>query len=798
MFRITRSRRIPTLSVDSSTKNNNTIKPVINDKNKKTASNKAKVLEHDKKTSSIKQNKESNVKNTRSKMLISKSKLHPTKICNPLVNKSSLLTKNSPALRDRTNSFNKLYKVNNRPVTTNTKLSSDIKIKKAKLDNKLLVESQILIERCNITKYNIQNKNSISINSEKQKNKATNKQQVNEIDIKKEKSNSENKVNKTAVRLKQNIDKNYNEGIQQPSNKKTNIQDASNVKNKILREKNILKEDLQKLLNEDEELVPVEFNKIKMIEQKPLNCCGTESIDDNEINDKVHQPIINKNVETKIIDKVKEEQITTKKFFKSKDKENNIKPAVTIKKNIRQRVIHHKNKVQNDIHSNESKFSLAPIKQRKSIKLSTKQLRPRMKKNYCEISKLSESKNASAKESEITAKDIIENNKKIEPVYKSINLSQDNVKNKDEIYNFPDDSQDNGKKIKKRKKTVKKTGVKRVKKIVSPRILVSQDNQRKIIKTGPLNARFKEQNKEKTVKNVRAYVIPKNLQDAGDSTIQEISTIKILSDEKLNESKKIDLTVTPSIPKTITSELKLFGPKNVITLKPTTQYSNMVNHSLIRKSMSPITKLVDDFDAGSPWRPIDTFSRVQQIVQSTPQINRLPSMCKKKLSAPKINLNNKSISLDDTIKVLPHVDGKPSNKIEDAKASTMKNEISPRKFGTVLSNLNPLQFKADQNMNNNSPIKNNQHSPVKNISLQTSFTDNNQQSLIQREFLQTNFPELPINKEVITDLTIQEVISDIKNKENTIVSPKKIFKKKFSTPSPFRFDRIHSSKNTGK
>ncbi|XP_011503903.1 PREDICTED: uncharacterized protein LOC105366977 [Ceratosolen solmsi marchali] len=433
------------------------------------------------------------------------------------------------------------------------------------------------------------------------------------------------------------------------------------------------------------------------------------------------------------------------------------------------------------IDSTESRLTLSPEKQRKSVKPLKKQLRPRTKKNYCELSRLSETSNSNEQTITNTKKFNIKNNKKSVPIYKSIKLSQENFKDKEEIYTFPDESQDNDQKIKQMKKTCKKTTAKQIKKIKTSRILGTLRNQRKNIKKGPINVNFKEQNEKKIVKSIQNHMNPEYLQGAENSTISEVSTIKISSNDKLQDSKKINLTVTPSIPKLITSELKLFGPKNAITSKPTMQYSHMINHSLIRKSMSPITKLVENFDAGSPWRSIDTFSRVQQIVQSTPQINKLPLMRTKKLSAPKINFN-KSIASNDTIQVLSSVFSK-QNKLEDTKVSIINDhKISPRKFGTVLSNISSFHSKNVQNINK-SPIKDNQQSSVTTI-LQMSFTDNNTTLSTQTESLKTNLLEFPINQE-----------KSYVNKENTI-TPKKTARKKFSSPSPFRFDKMHSSKRT--
>lgn len=454
-----------------------------------------------------------------------------------------------------------------------------------------------------------------------------------------------------------------------------------------------------------------------------------------------------------------------KKFFKNKDSEKEHKPIVVVKKTLTNNRKKGKatKKVQND-----NTFSPEQGENRTSTKAPEKKLRPRATKNYCELSQLAAS---SAKENPTSAeKPAAENDVKGGPIYKTLRLSQEKAKDSKEVYDFPDDSQEDEQKGKKRKKTVKRPAAKRVKK-AAPSFPITQ---KKTTKKVPLKVQFIEPPKESTnVKPQNTKVqIPEHLQNAGDTTLEEASTIKVISVEKLEGSKKINLTATPPAPKTITSELKLYGPKNAITSKPTTQYSNMVNHSLIRKSMSPIRKLEQNFETGSPWRPVDAFSRVQGVVQSTPQINRLPSR-EKKLQMRLVH--KKSICSEETILLSPVVDDKASRENYTEVISPLKRDVvSPRKFGTVISNLSPVKSVTAQSVNNNSksPVQNNQLS-VRAVSSETVFPD---------------LPDIPVDQEENSIIPVIDATS------NSRISPTK----KFSTPSPFRLEKLRTSSRIGK
>lgn len=214
------------------------------------------------------------------------------------------------------------------------------------------------------------------------------------------------------------------------------------------------------------------------------------------------------------------------------------------------------------------------------------------------MSVLSQSSNSSIKQKSINKVDekSEDNGKSNLPIYnKVLRLSQEQVKDKEEIYEFPDETLNDKQKRKKKKKVVKKSVTKRPKKAA-------------------------------VISNKKAVII---------------------SNKKLEGSKRINLMATPNIPKTITSQLKLFGPKNAITSEPTSSYNNMMNHSLIREPMSPINKVInDDYDLGSPWRP-DAFTCINKVVQSTPQIVKpLFKPREKKKSLPTHSSKNSIFSAD--------------------------------------------------------------------------------------------------------------------------------------------------------
>uniref|UniRef100_A0A0C9RAE3 Uncharacterized protein n=1 Tax=Fopius arisanus TaxID=64838 RepID=A0A0C9RAE3_9HYME len=171
---------------------------------------------------------------------------------------------------------------------------------------------------------------------------------------------------------------------------------------------------------------------------------------------------------------------------------------------------------------------------------------------------------------------------------------------------------------------------------------------------------------------------------------------KILSDVNLNGERRISLTSTPlHVPSPSTT--------STFTNRPSTQYKTMLNHSLIRRSFSPIVKnaaekMDSNFDPSSPWRPLsmNTFSRVKNVFQSTPQGKRvltphgIHSLATENRRV--MGRINRIVEHDENL-----VEGSPKK--------------SPRKFGTVLGNVESAG--ASSRVSGGSEGKENELSPRK-------------------------------------------------------------------------------------
>ena len=764
MSRSTRSKRVlAPLEAKTDIKTTTVSKEKVSKvNNRKTRTIKKKFDQDENLLPLVKSSKTSSRKNAPLKTSVLGSKLHSAKKDDSSRRKNTELTIKSPALRDRTNTTSECVKdelsvKNSNEVLLNAKNNEPVqKQKNKKLTRKNTNNRDKL--QLSLEKY------CIKTNMVKQKDLQTNgSEEIEEKSLDEESvsKNTNKKDSKKASDSNAEKNANYNEEKKSlVSDTKSISQNSNVIKNGDLRRKNISDVDIEELLTEDDEIDKGNFVEIDIQSSKHNDDQLQRNNDENE--------------------RTEENKKITKKFFK------NIVPGKEIesipsKRNMRQRTNNKKK-----IHSNDSTFS---PKVEESNKLLEKKLRPRSAKNYCEVSKLSQDSNSP--ENKATNKEeatIEKGDQKGVPIYKTIKLTEENVKDKKEIYDFPDDSQESKSRGKKRKKVAKRPTVKRPKKITTSKV-VTQKNKKKSTKKV---VQFEEQNEETinlqqtiVVNNIHAnIIIPEHLENAGDSTIADASTIRIISDTKLEGNERINLTTTPPVPKTITSELKLFGPKNVITSKPTTVYSNMVNHSLIRQSMSPIKKLVHHFDAGSPWRANEAFSRVQQVVQSTPQINRLPLTREKKLPVPMIRLNEKSLSSEDTIHLSSYLDNKQSNNLEKPEGITLQkeNEVSPRTFGTVISNLSPVEYNDIRDSNN-----------IKSSINRLSDPQIDQQSQLQTSPLQTTLPQVSIKQNEILNTN---KVDDIGN-TTTLSSPQKSSKKKSSIPSPFRFEKIRSSKRIG-
>ncbi|XP_014232171.1 uncharacterized protein LOC106656050 [Trichogramma pretiosum] len=400
----------------------------------------------------------------------------------------------------------------------------------------------------------------------------------------------------------------------------------------------------------------------------------------------------------------------TKKFFKCSSTSQTKTLPVTEDKIVHKQVKSKITTIETPLDDNVS-FKSKISNYKSSDKTAEKQLRPRAIKNYCEISKLLEEddSNDSVKENnepDKKNKNETEKANKVQvPIYKTLPASQQKIEDIDKIYEIPEEWLHEDQNIKK----PKKKSVKRLKKASRPKPIIpckTKENingpkqhlispQTNIVKSKPSKQNEVDNNNLKdsdkvSPSNNNEPVISEDFQEMGESTFEEAPTMKIISDQILKGNDRIKLATTPNAPKTINSELKLFGMKNAITSKPTTQYMNMVNHSLIQKSMSPIKKVIDNFDVGSPWRVTDTFTRIQKVVQSTPQTNKKVATLIRKPVVKMLPVPEKSIGSQETIH-LSSLPDKSGNNGSATQVSALNEGTSPKNVNTNLSNVSPVK-----------------------------------------------------------------------------------------------------------
>ncbi|KAJ8674308.1 hypothetical protein QAD02_005570 [Eretmocerus hayati] len=390
-----------------------------------------------------------------------------------------------------------------------------------------------------------------------------------------------------------------------------------------------------------------------------------------------------------------------KKFFRFKN-EDPVDSVATGNKKTARCLTNSKKAATKKKAPRDSTFSPVPDDQRLSSKPPEKILRPRGTKNYCELSKLSHSSTVddkSPQNQDLLAGD----DHKDVPIYKTLKPCEDKVENKEEIYEFPDFSQEKDQNSKKKKRVVKKPRMKRAKKIqVIPRALPKKS----VKKSSKVPAKTINSNEQKDTDSVieiptnhdeNHVDIPENLDTIDNGAIEEAPTIKILSDEKLPEGKKLHLTASLYNQKTLPSEPNHESsragdslPQPAIPDEAASDHCanhdlDMINHSLIRKSMSPITKLVDHFDARSPWRPLGTFSSVKELVQSTPQIHKISSMNNKKFVNDQVHSGKQTtIHSEDTVLAPVAV-----QKLALASPLPLNNENLKTKIGTTSKSSSP-------------------------------------------------------------------------------------------------------------
>ncbi|XP_012273423.1 uncharacterized protein LOC105695929 isoform X2 [Orussus abietinus] len=167
----------------------------------------------------------------------------------------------------------------------------------------------------------------------------------------------------------------------------------------------------------------------------------------------------------------------------------------------------------------------------------------------------------------------------------------------------------------------------------------------------------------------------------------KINIVHVLSPVSSAPEKGIDINTESSVLKTTAlANFKPFRPTNIFN-NFTNPNAEMMNHSLLNKPLSPISKMSNDFDTSSPWRPptLNVFSQMKQMVHSTPQVNQSATLKKKTINTaetkqpigPRMHFTN---LLKEN-----------ENSKDIQKKSPKKSSLdvgSPRQFGTELSNVN--------------------------------------------------------------------------------------------------------------
>ncbi|KAK0182714.1 hypothetical protein PV327_000823 [Microctonus hyperodae] len=309
--------------------------------------------------------------------------------------------------------------------------------------------------------------------------------------------------------------------------------------------------------------------------------------------------------------------------------------------------------------------------------------------------------------------------KKKGPVYKLEENKGDDNTNKEKIYDFVFDSNDSKERVtkKRRKRIVRKQPTKKAKLLIkSPEIKPTLSNKLPTIKVDeivkpkpPLKKNndvnmIKDDNKITTV-TALIHLPPPEISDKdnGEPLVDQVQEpitdrdankrLRIISNENIPPEHRIRLTTTPTQSRANGKDSISTGKLNMLNLRPSMQMKTMMNAPLLRRSISPITNVhvTEHIDTGSPWRTpvINTFSRVKNIFQSTPQSKQLTNLLGKviqgtgaiqKLQGSKLN----KIAENNDENANVSLTKKSPEKIQ---TNTSK---SPRKFGTVISNINNI------------------------------------------------------------------------------------------------------------
>lgn len=414
------------------------------------------------------------------------------------------------------------------------------------------------------------------------------------------------------------------------------------------------------------------------------------------------------------------DELYKKKKIEKSTKEEQEEKKTRKKKNI---VISSSlNKNKHKISINKKKVTNRPIEQHQMTlqesfkRQSMKYLRPRQKKiNYCDDSKLLQQHLPSQHQDSVVILERLDSNdiKKI-PVYKTIKTSEQSSENKNDVYDFKYDTNDRKEKlVKKKKKKNIKTKSRVIKKSVRKKVTVETKLVDK--KTG------KSSDADKDIEIVRCKsplepaaaspLPPESIEENPldmmkiskvDTDAQMIGQTSLSNKPSIEQIKKIDsnkprivsvenatnIIITKAPPGSAKDILPFRTSSNIFSKKHIV-HKNMLNSSLLFKSLSPISKEHDTFDPGSPWRTPQlpyVFSCGKHFVQSTPNENKTDIMHMKRITQIRDDLYNTDKAANNLSDMVSKNTNSSLQNLSDNKVSYKKNPNICRKFGTEITN----------------------------------------------------------------------------------------------------------------
>ena len=384
------------------------------------------------------------------------------------------------------------------------------------------------------------------------------------------------------------------------------------------------------------------------------------------------------------------------------------------------------------------------------------------------------------------------------PVYRCAS-PENPAKNPSEVYEFECDVNDPRERLpkKRKKRLVKKTIVGKKKKIASekqnaqkPEVheeesinveskgTIEESPLRKKVSVEPVvETQLEKEPVESSEKEVEGKTEEPVAQSdvPGDTSEEQIKAARskptIISVQDLSGKR---LTITDNFPKSNSEDFRPFRPTNIFGNKLTVPQKSTMNQSLFEKSISPITKSLENFNLDSPWRApqLLTFSHVRNVFQSTPQNKRYDvsgrKLVRSALSESKNygNIAKASMARDTMQKNNENVSAEGYT---NANSSKKKNLSSSRKFGTVITNI--------------------EHSLQSNVAEDTS-----ERVVIEAENVP---PNIQLTSEIHSSTINASKFDNTEDKENSALtspSPKKVHKRGMKIAKALSPRKIASTK----